>query len=87
MVRLERRTGMPYAMLYIDTADVVGMYDSRDAALLDLAAMLAQRPDLRDELGLLRYENGRPAGTFEPAGELLADQLPQQQLPIAPHGR
>jgi hypothetical protein len=78
---------MPYAMLYVENADIVGMYDSRDAALADLATMVLDRPDLRDELGLCPYENGYPSGDFQSAGELLADVLPQQQLDLAPPHR
>jgi hypothetical protein len=63
------------------------MYDSRDAALADLATMVAERPDLRDELGLRAFENGGPVGDFQAAGELLASQLAHQQLDIAPTRR
>lgn len=74
---------MVYAMLYADTADIVGTYDSREAALADLATMVAERPDLRDDLGLRALENGGPVGDFESASDLLGDQLPQQQLDVA----
>ena len=74
---------MVYAMLYADTADIVGTYESREAALADLATMVAERPDLRDDLGLRALENGHPAGDFESASDLLGDQLSQQQLDVA----
>jgi hypothetical protein len=79
---------MVYAMMYVENADIVGTYDSRDAALADLATMVNQRPDLRDELGLCPFKDGYPAGDFQSASELLASQLDQQQLDIAPtHGQ
>jgi hypothetical protein len=77
---------MVYAMLYAENADIIGTYDSRDAALADLASMVNDQPDLRDELGLRPYENGWPAGEFQSAGALLGDVLAQQQLDLpAPH--
>jgi hypothetical protein len=78
---------MVYAMLYADTADIVGTYESREAALADLATMVAERPDLRDDLGLRALENRSPVGDFESASDLLGDQLPQQQLDVgSAHG-
>jgi hypothetical protein len=74
---------MVYAMLYADTADIVGTYESREAALADLATMVAERPDLRDDLGLRPLADGRPAGEFQSASELLGEQIAQQQLDVA----
>ena len=74
---------MVYVMMYAENADIVGTYDSRDAALADLADVLRQEPDLVDEIGLRPFEDGHPAGVFQTAGELLASQLPQQRLDIA----
>jgi hypothetical protein len=73
-----------YAMLYAENADIVGIYDSRDAALADLLAAVTAEPELRDELGLRALEDGRPVGEFQSASELLGDRLAQQQLDVAP---
>jgi hypothetical protein len=78
---------MVYAMLYLENANIVDVYESRDAALADLLAAVTCEPELRDALGLRPLEHGRPAGRFQSASELLADQLDQQQLDIGPtHG-
>ena len=75
---------MVYAMLYVENADIVGVYESRDAALADLLAAVMSEPELRDELGLRPLEDGRAAGPFQSASELLADRLDQQQLDVGP---
>jgi len=75
---------MVYAMLYAENSDICGVYESRDAALADLLAAVTSEPELRDELGLRPLENGRPAGPFQSASELLAGRLDQQQLDVAP---
>lgn len=74
---------MVYAMLYAENADIVGTYDSRDAALADLATFANQHPELQDEIGLRPYQDGRPVGEFESAMELLGGQLAQQHLDVA----
>jgi hypothetical protein len=73
-----------YAMLYAENADIVGIYESRDAALADLLGAVTEEPELRDELGLCVLENGRPVSEFQSAGELLRDRLPQQRFGVAP---
>lgn len=71
---------MVYAMLYAENGDVVGTYESYAAALDDLAAFVNEHPGLQDEVGLRPYENGRPAGEFEPASDLVSDRIAQGHL-------
>ena len=71
---------MAFAVVYADSGDVVATYETRADAERDLAAFVAANPSLQDNIGLRPYENGRSAGAFEPAAEVLAGRLPQQHL-------
>ena len=64
---------MTYAMLYAETGDIVGMYDSREQAMTDLAAFVRDHPELQDEIGLRPYDDGKPAGEFASATELVGE--------------
>jgi hypothetical protein len=59
-------------MLYAESADIVGTYDSFEAAADDLAEFVNAHPALADEMGLRPYLDGRPAGDFMPASEVAA---------------
>jgi len=73
---------MTFAMLYADTGDIVGTYQSREAAMRDLKAFVQAHPELQDEIGLRAYEGGRPAGDFETASAVVGeDALTQPHLP------
>ena len=71
---------MVYAMLYAENADIVGTYDSFEAAAQDLAEFVNSHPHLQDEIGLRRYADGKPSGDFMPATEVVAGKLAQQHL-------
>jgi hypothetical protein len=71
---------MTYAMVYAENGDIVGTYASEDEAVHKLAAFVNEHPDLQDEIGLRPYKQGRPAGDFRPASEVLADTIRQQHL-------
>jgi hypothetical protein len=72
---------MIYAMLYAENGDIVGTYDSRERAMADLVAFVREHPELQDEIGLRPYDEGRPAGDFESAAELVGeDALVQPHL-------
>ena len=72
---------MTYAMLYAETGDIVGTYESRERAMTDLKAFVRDHPELQDEIGLRPYDNGRPAGDFESASALVGeDSLSQPHL-------
>ncbi len=69
-----------YAMVYEDTGDVVGTYPSRVLAEDSLAEFIAKHPHVQDEVGLRPYAQGRPAGDYESALDVLGDRLAQQHL-------
>lgn len=72
---------MIYAMLYAETGDIVGTYESREGAIADLIAFVREHPQLQDEVGLRPYADGRPAGDFQSASELIGeDALAQPHL-------
>jgi hypothetical protein len=71
---------MVFAVIYAENADIVATYESRDEAESELEGFVRDNPSLQDDIGLRRYENGRPAGEFEPASVVLADRLPQRHL-------
>jgi hypothetical protein len=71
---------MTYAMLYAEDSSVVGTYETRDDALRALVSFVHQHPKLQDDIGLRPYENGRPAGDFQPASELVGDVIAQPHL-------
>jgi len=72
---------MTCAMLYAETGDIVGTYDSRKRAMADLVAFVREHPELQDEVGLRPYDDGRPAGDFESASQLVGeDALVQPHL-------
>jgi hypothetical protein len=67
---------MVYALVYAENADIVATYDSYEAALTELAAFVEHDPYLQDEIGLRPYEDGRPAGDWTPASQLVEDHTP-----------
>lgn len=71
---------MTYAMVYAENGDVIGTYGSRDEAVRKLAAFVSEHREVQDEVGLRPYENGRPAGVYEPAVEVLGDHVAQRPL-------
>ena len=71
---------MTFAMLYAEDSSVVATYQSREDALQALVTFVTDHPDLQDEIGLRPYENGRPAGEFQPASALIGDVLAQPHL-------
>jgi len=71
---------MNYAMVYAENGDVIGTYASRSDAVRKLAAFVSEHPSVQDEIGLRPYEDGRPAGPYEPAVELLRDQVSRRHL-------
>jgi hypothetical protein len=71
---------MVYAMLYAENADIVGTYDSFEAAASDLAEFVNAHPGVQDEIGLRRYADGKPVGEFMPASEVAEGKLAQQHL-------
>jgi len=72
---------MTFAMVYAENGDIVGTYESRDAAMRDLLAFVRKHPELQDEIGLRPYEGGRPAGDFQSATALVGeDALAQPHL-------
>jgi hypothetical protein len=71
---------MVWAVVFIENADIVATYDSRAAAEGTLAKYIGAHPHMVDDVGLRPYEDGRPAGEWEPASDVLADQIAQQQL-------
>ena len=72
---------MTYVMLYAETGDIVGTYDSRERAMADLVAFVRDHPELQDDIGLRPYDEGRPAGAFASASELVGeDALAQPHL-------
>ena len=64
---------MTYAMLYAEDASVVGTYASRDLAMRALLAFVRDHPEVQDEIGLRPYHDGRPAGDFRSASELVGE--------------
>lgn len=64
---------MVYALIYAENADIVATYSSREEARRELAAFVSEHPELRSEIGLRAYKNGRPAGKFLPASTVLAE--------------
>jgi hypothetical protein len=71
---------MTYAMVYAENGDIIGTYGSRDEAVRKLAAFVSEHREIQDEVGLRPYENGRPVGAYEPAVEILRDQVAQRPL-------
>jgi hypothetical protein len=71
---------MTYAMVYAENGDIIGTYGSRDEAVRKLAAFVGEHRDVQDDVGLRPYENGRPAGPYEPAVEVLGDHVAQRPL-------
>ena len=71
---------MTHAMVYAENGDIIGTYGSRDEAVRKLAAFVGEHRDVQDEVGLRPYENGRPAGAYEPAVEILRDHVAQRPL-------
>jgi len=71
---------MTYAMVYAENGDIIGTYGSRDEAVRKLAAFVSAHREVQDEVGLRPYENGRPAGEYEPAVEILRDHVAQRPL-------
>jgi hypothetical protein len=71
---------MTYAMVYAENGDIIGTYGSRDEAVRKLAAFVTKHREIQDEVGLRPYENGRPAGAYEPAVEVLGDHVAQRPL-------
>jgi hypothetical protein len=76
-----------FALLYADNSDIVGTYTSREAALADLASFVEKHPEMQDDIGLRPYEDGRPAGEFHSATELLSGRLAQAPLDVASASR
>jgi hypothetical protein len=76
-----------FALLHADNSDIVGAYSSRDEALAELASFVAEHPELQDDVGLRPYEDGRPAGNFQSATDLLSGRLAQPPLDAASAAR
>jgi hypothetical protein len=71
---------MTYAMVYAENGDIIGTYASRGDAVQKLAAFVSEHPSIQDEVGLRPYENGRPAGPYEPAIEALGENVSRRHL-------
>ena len=71
---------MMHAIVYAEDGNVVGRYPTRDEAERKLAEFCAAHPDIEDEVGLRTYSEGRPAGAFEPADQVLGESLAQRHL-------
>jgi hypothetical protein len=71
---------MTYAMVYAENGEIIGTYGSRDEAVRKLAAFVSEHREVQDEVGLRPYVNGRPAGAYEPALEILGDHVAQRPL-------
>lgn len=70
---------MTYAVIYADNADIHGTYATRADAVRVLREIVGHKPELADEVGLRPYSDGRPAGPFEAASDVLRDTIGQQQ--------
>lgn len=71
---------MSYAMVYAGNGDIIGMYTSREDALRQLGVFIDRNPEVQDEVGLRLYENGRPAGAYEGAVDVLGQRVTHQHL-------
>lgn len=71
---------MTYAMIYVENGDIVGTYPSRDDAVRQLGVFVGLHPEVQDEVGLRRYEGGRPVGAYESAAEVLGDRMAHPHL-------
>lgn len=71
---------MVFAVVYADDASVVATYASEEEATRKLSEFVAANPTLQDEVGLRPYEDGRPAGPWTSASEVLGDKIAQPHL-------
>lgn len=71
---------MTYVMLYAENGDVIGTYATRQDAVRKLASFIEQHPEVQDDVGLRPYEDGRPSGEYQPATEVLGEQVTHQHL-------
>jgi hypothetical protein len=71
---------MTYAIVDTENSDVLATYSSRAEAERHLIAYVDAHPDHNHEVGIRPYADGRPAGPFESAAQLLGARLAQQHL-------
>jgi hypothetical protein len=71
-----------FAVIHAEGADVVATYESAEEASDKLAEFVAAHPTMQDEIGLRQYEDGRPAGAWMSAAEVLQAQIAQPHLAV-----
>jgi hypothetical protein len=69
-----------FAVVHTENWDVIRTYKSRSEAVEHLAAIVDEEPRLSEDVGIRPFDNGRPAGDFEPASEVLGERLTQHHL-------